>query len=110
MIAQTNAPAARTSTFPLIGSALPTAGRRGRGGLLHALKGWGESFSAAVPALPARTVQEHLSACGYLAPSAISGRFDAATAAAVRRFQEDRDLAIDGVPGRATAALLLLAA
>jgi peptidoglycan hydrolase-like protein with peptidoglycan-binding domain len=69
--------------------------------------GYRELIAAEVPALPARTVQLLLAALGILAPWAVSGRFDAATAAAVRSFQEAVGLDPNGVPGRATADALL---
>ncbi len=60
-----------------------------------------------MPALPARTVQLLLAALGILPASAVSGRFDPATANAVRPFQEAAGLEPNGVPGRATADALL---
>ncbi len=69
--------------------------------------GYRALLAAEVPALPARTVQLLLSALGMLAPAAVSGRFDRATAAAVRAFQEAAGLEPTGVPGRATADALL---
>jgi peptidoglycan hydrolase-like protein with peptidoglycan-binding domain len=64
-------------------------------------------LAAEVPALPARTIQLMLAALGHLAPHAVSGRFDRATAAAVRAFQREGGLEPTGVPSRATADALL---
>jgi peptidoglycan hydrolase-like protein with peptidoglycan-binding domain len=69
--------------------------------------GYRELLAAELPALPARTVQLLLVALGHLAPDAASGRFDHATAAAVRAFQETACLEPTGVPARATADALL---
>jgi len=69
--------------------------------------GYRELLAAELPALPARTVQLLLMALGHLAPGAASGRFDGATAAAVRAFQETAGLEATGVPARATADELL---
>jgi peptidoglycan hydrolase-like protein with peptidoglycan-binding domain len=69
--------------------------------------GYRALLAAELPALPARTVQLLLAALGILAPAAVSGRFDAATVAAVRHFQEAAGLEPNGVPGRATADALL---
>ena len=69
--------------------------------------GYRELIAAEVPALPARTVQLLLAALGILPAGAASGRFDRATAAAVRAFQEAAGLEPSGIPGRATADALL---
>ncbi|MDX6647725.1 MAG: putative peptidoglycan binding domain [Miltoncostaeaceae bacterium] len=69
--------------------------------------GYRELLAAELPALPARTVQLLLVALGHLAPGAASGRFDRATAAAVRAFQVTAGLEATGVPARATADALL---
>ncbi len=60
----------------------------------------------AVPALPATTAQARLVALGLLAPSAATGRWNPATAAAVRRLQSTNGLPESGVVGVATAQLL----
>ena len=86
------APTARGDALP--GRPAPAAGLR-------------ELIAAEVPALPARTVQLLLAALGILAPRAVSGRFDPATAAAVRDFQAAAGIEPNGVPGRATADALL---
>jgi polysaccharide biosynthesis protein PslG len=49
-------------------------------------------------------VQHHLAAAGERVP--VRGRFDARTAAAVRRFQAAKGLLVDGIVGRQTAAAL----
>jgi peptidoglycan hydrolase-like protein with peptidoglycan-binding domain len=69
--------------------------------------GYRALLAAELPALPARTVQLLLAALGILAPVAVSGRFDPATADALRQFQEAAGLDPNGVPGRATADALL---
>ena len=69
--------------------------------------GYRALLAAELPALPARTVQLLLAAIGILAPDAVSGRFDPATADALRHFQEAAGLEPNGVPGRATADALL---
>jgi peptidoglycan hydrolase-like protein with peptidoglycan-binding domain len=69
--------------------------------------GYRELLAAEVPALPARTVQLLLAALGILPAGADTGRFDRATTAAVRAFQETVGLEPNGVPGRATADALL---
>jgi peptidoglycan hydrolase-like protein with peptidoglycan-binding domain len=86
------APPARTDRLP--SRPVPAAGYR-------------ELIAAEVPALPARTVQLLLSGLGILPAGAETGRFDRATAAAVRAFQETVGLEPNGVPGRATADALL---
>jgi peptidoglycan hydrolase-like protein with peptidoglycan-binding domain len=91
-VATVLAPAARTTALP--SRPAPAAGYR-------------ELIAAELPALPARTVQLLLAALGILAPTAVSGRFDPATAAAVRDFQAAAGLEPNGVPGRATADALL---
>jgi murein L,D-transpeptidase YcbB/YkuD len=63
----------------------------------------------AIPALPARQVQERLAGLGLLPADAVSGRFDRPTADAVARFQARTGLPVDGVPGRRTSDLLLAA-
>ncbi|MFM8383010.1 MAG: peptidoglycan-binding protein, partial [Actinomycetota bacterium] len=50
-------------------------------------------------------LQEALIAAGYLSGSP-SGRYDNATAAAVTRLQEERELFVDGIAGRETALSL----
>jgi general secretion pathway protein A len=50
-------------------------------------------------------LQRQLRELGYLV-AAPSGTFDAETAAAVRRFQRDQHLQVDGVVGRATKIML----
>jgi murein L,D-transpeptidase YcbB/YkuD len=60
-----------------------------------------------VPALPARTVQERLVALGRFPAEAVTGRYDRPTLDAVARFQAERGLRVDGVPGWRTADALL---
>jgi peptidoglycan hydrolase-like protein with peptidoglycan-binding domain len=49
--------------------------------------------------------QQKLSALGY-APGKLDGQYGPATAGAVRAFQRDHDLEVDGVVGAKTRALL----
>lgn len=53
---------------------------------------------------PVRDLQLALRALGY--PVAADGVFGADTAAAVKKFQADRNLAVDGIAGRVTMAAL----
>ena len=50
-------------------------------------------------------VQKRLTALGY-APGAVDGRYGPATAAAVKAFQRDRKLEVDGIAGPLTLAAL----
>jgi peptidoglycan hydrolase-like protein with peptidoglycan-binding domain len=51
-------------------------------------------------------LQRDLSAKGYLDASAVSGTFDEATAEAVKAFQQDNGLTVDGVVGPQTGQKL----
>ena len=92
---------------------LPTPARRAaprRGALSTLIAALFEGAVAdAIPALPARQVQERLVVLGLLASDAVSGRFDPPTADAVARFHARVGLPVDGVPGRRTSDLLLAA-
>jgi peptidoglycan hydrolase-like protein with peptidoglycan-binding domain len=71
-----------------------------------ALSATGVGFSAA-PAAKADRVQQRLVAEGYLAPSHVSGRYDARTGAAVARWQAARGLDAHGLVDGVTADELL---
>jgi murein L,D-transpeptidase YcbB/YkuD len=92
---------------------LPTPARRAasRRGALSTLIGalFEGAVADAIPALPARQVQERLVSLDLLPADAVSGRFDRPTADAVARFQARVGLPVDGVPGRRTSDLLLAA-
>lgn len=62
---------------------------------------------AARPALPARTVQQHLAVLGLMRWSDVTGRFDATTAQALARFQASTHLPVDGVADVRTSDTLL---
>jgi murein L,D-transpeptidase YcbB/YkuD len=99
------------STFVLPTPALARRATPRRGALSTLLGALFDGAVAdAIPALPARQVQERLVALGLLSPAAVSGRFDRPTADAVARFQARTGLPADGVPGRRTADLLLATA
>lgn len=103
---------AATSTTPQVGH-VPVAHTRPIASWFAAVKAlavrWDGAFAGAVPALAARTIQEHLAPGGYLTASDTTGCFDRPTAAAVRAFQEANGLEVDGVAGRATCDALLAA-
>jgi peptidoglycan hydrolase-like protein with peptidoglycan-binding domain len=69
----------------------------------------GAAGAGGAPALPARTVQEHLVALGRLPADAITGLYDRRTLDAVARFQASLGLDVDGVPDARTADELLKA-
>lgn len=51
-------------------------------------------------------LQRDLSAKGYLDATAVNGIFDEATEEAVKKFQQDNDLTVDGVVGPQTGQKL----
>ncbi|MBW4627941.1 MAG: peptidoglycan-binding protein [Brasilonema octagenarum HA4186-MV1] len=51
-------------------------------------------------------LQRDLSAKGYLDASAVSGTFDEATEEAVKKFQQENGLTVDGVVGPQTGQKL----
>jgi peptidoglycan hydrolase-like protein with peptidoglycan-binding domain len=76
-------------------------------GLLAALRAIAEPRRVAVPALPARVVQERLVAHRLLGPQAVTGLFDRRTLVALATFQRHAGLEPDGIPSRMTADALL---
>ena len=65
-----------------------------------------DTSSAAGQSSDVITLQQRLSALGYYA-GAIDGDYGAVTTAAVRRFQEDHGLYVDGIAGSITMAALM---
>ena len=53
-----------------------------------------------------KAMQAQLVALGYLNPGAADGLFGKVTTAAVKKFQEDNDLEVDGLVGPNTSAAL----
>ncbi len=71
---------------------------------------WRDALAVAeAPRLHARTLQLLLVRAGHLDADAACGRFDHATAAAVRAYQRSAGLEITGVASQATADALLAA-
>jgi peptidoglycan hydrolase-like protein with peptidoglycan-binding domain len=73
---------------------------------LDAVAAGQQSLASGDAGEPVRRVQQALADVGLLARTSVTGRFDAATARGVERFQREAGVAVDGVVGAETLGAL----